>query len=129
MRNGKGFYLFEKVVFEAWDPDVIWNMKFAATIWNSIQCYHVIYDEKKEALGHFSKRVGRVGRIESSKEPDQCPRRQAWVRVQLALRLLLLMTLQRCHLPPPLPTPVSSSCLFTRCQTLYARCCTVLLSF
>ena len=129
MGNGKGFSLFEEVVFEAWDPDVIWNMKLVATIQNSIQCYHVIYDEKKEALDHFSKRVGRVGRIKSSKEPDQCPQRQAWVRVQLALRLLLLMTLQCCHLTPPLPTPVSSSCLFTRCQTPYARCCTVLLYF
>ena len=33
-------------------------------------------------------------------------------------------------LPPPLPPPVSnSSCLFTRCQPLYASSCTVLLYF
>ena len=79
MGNGKGFSLFEEALlfFEAWDPDVIWNMKLAATIQNSIQCYHVIYDDKKEVLDRFSKRVGSVGRIESSREPGQCPQRQA----------------------------------------------------
>ena len=56
--------------------------------------------------------------------------RPAWVKLQLALRLLLLTILQLYHLPPPLPPPVSnSSCLFTRCQPLYASCCTVLLYF
>ena len=56
--------------------------------------------------------------------------RQAWVKLQPALRLLLLMILQLYHLPPPLPSPVSnSSCLFTQCQPLYARCCAVLLYF
>ena len=55
---------------------------------------------------------------------------QAWVKLQLALCLLLLMILQLYHLPHPSPPPVSnSSCLFTRCQPLYARCCTVLLYF
>ena len=55
---------------------------------------------------------------------------KAWVKVQLALRLLLLTILQLYHLPPPLPPPVSnSSCLFTRCQPLYASSCTVLLYF
>ena len=32
---------------------------------------------------------------------------QAWVTVQLALRLLLLMTLQLYHLPPPVPPPIT----------------------
>ena len=46
----------------------------------------------------------------------------------LALHLLLLTILQFCHLPPPLPPPVSSSsCLFTHCQPLNASCCIVLL--
>ena len=50
--------------------------------------------------------------------------------LQLALRLPLLTILQLYHLPPPHPTPVSnSSCLFTRCQPLYASSCTVLLYF
>ena len=49
---------------------------------------------------------------------------------EIALCLLFLTTLQLYHLPPPLPPPVSnSSCLFTRCQPLYASCCTVLLYF
>ena len=53
---------------------------------------------------------------------------QAWVKLQLALRPLLLTILQLYHLPPPLPPPVSnSSCLFTRCQPLDASCCTGLL--
>ena len=55
---------------------------------------------------------------------------QEWVKLQLALRILLLMILQLYHLSPPLPTPVSnSSCLFTRCQPLYASCWTILLYF
>ena len=55
---------------------------------------------------------------------------QAWVKLQLVLRLLLLTILQLYHLPPPFPPPVSnSSFLFTRCQPLYASCCTVLLYF
>ena len=72
----------------------------------------------------------RVDRIESSKEPNLCHQCQAWVKLQLALRLLLLTILQLYHLPPLLPPPVSnSSCLFTRCQPLYTSCCTVLLYF
>ena len=52
---------------------------------------------------------------------------QVWVKLQLALHLLLLMILQLYHLPPPLPPPVSnSSCLFTGCQPLDASCTTVL---
>ena len=55
---------------------------------------------------------------------------QVWVKLQLALHLLLLMIFQLYHLPPPLPPPVgNSSCLFTRCQTLDASSCTVLLYF
>ena len=47
--------------------------------------------------------------------------------MQLALCLLLLMILQLYHLPPPLPSPlINSSFLFTRYQSLYASCCTVL---
>ena len=46
------------------------------------------------------------------------------MKLPLALCLLLLMILQLCHLPPPLPPPVgNSSCLFTWYQFLYASCC------
>ena len=55
---------------------------------------------------------------------------QVWVKLQLAIHLLLLMILQLYHLPPLLCPPVSnSSCLFTRCQPLCASCCTGLLYF
>ena len=52
------------------------------------------------------------------------------MKLQLALHLLLLTILQLYHLPPPLPPPVSNtSCLFIRCQSLYASCCIGLLYF
>ena len=49
---------------------------------------------------------------------------QAWMKLQLALHLLLLKILQLCHLWPRLPPPVSnSSCLHSMpasvCQLLY----------
>ena len=100
-------------------------MKVAATVQNAIQCYRVIYDEKKRAttqtsLDCFFKRVER---IESSKEPEPVPSNSGVSSLpsnaiklrseQLALQLLLLMILQLYHLPPLLPPPVSnSSCLF-----------------
>ena len=56
--------------------------------------------------------------------------RQAGVKLQLDLRLLLLMVLQLCQLPPPfLPSVSNSPCLFAGCQPLCASCCTVLLYF
>ena len=47
----RGFSLFEEalLVFEARDLNVEQYMKVAAAIQNAIQCYHVIYDEKKRA--------------------------------------------------------------------------------
>ena len=55
-----------------------------------------------------------------------CHQGQAWMKSQLTLCLLLLMTLQLYHLAPPIPPPVSnSSCLFTWCQPLYASYYTV----
>ena len=72
------------------------------------------------------------GQIELNPARSQnlCHQCQVWVKLQLTLRLLLLTIPQLYHLPPPLPLPVSnSSCLFTRCQPLYASCCAVLLYF
>ena len=52
------------------------------------------------------------------------------MKLQLALHFLLLTILQLYHLLPPLPPPVSNtSCLFIRCQSLYASCCIGLLYF
>ena len=49
------------------------------------------------------------------------------MKLQVALHLLLLMSLQLYHHPPSLlPLGSNSSCLFTQYQTLYTSCCTVL---
>ena len=71
------FSLFEEalLVFEAQDLNVERYTKVAAAVQNTIQCYHVIYDEKKRAptqtsLNHFFKRVDR---LETSKEPEPVP--------------------------------------------------------
>ena len=57
-------------------------------------------------------------------------RQQEWVKLQLALHLLLLRIIQFYHFPPPLPPPGSnSSCLFTGSQSLCANYCIVLLYF
>ena len=71
------FSLFEEalLVFEAQDPNDEWYTNIAAAVQNAIQCYCVIYDQKRRAtnqtsLDHFFKRVFR---IESSKEPEPVP--------------------------------------------------------
>ena len=47
----RGFSLFEEglLVFEAQDPNIEWYTKVVAAVQNTIQCYHVIYDEKKKS--------------------------------------------------------------------------------
>ena len=77
MSGSKWFSLFEEalLVFEAQNPNVERYMKVAAAVQNAIQCYRVIYDEKKRAatqtsLDRFFKRVDRM---ESSKEPEPVP--------------------------------------------------------
>ena len=65
-----------------------------------------------------------------ARNQNLCHQRQVWVKLQLALHLLLLMILHLYHLPPSFPPAVNnSSCLFTWCQPLYATCCTILLYF
>ena len=60
----RGFSLLEEalLVFEAQDLNIEPYKKFAAIIHNAIQCYYVIYDEKKRAttqtsLDHFFKKI------------------------------------------------------------------------
>ena len=88
--------------------------------------------QKRRATTQTLLALSSRGHIELNPARSQnlCHQRQAWVTLQLALHLLLLMTLQLYHLPPPLSPPVSNSfCLFTWCQPLDASSCTVLLYF
>ena len=52
----RGFALFEEAlfVFEAQDPNVERYTKVEAAVQNAIQCYRVIYDEKKRATAQTS---------------------------------------------------------------------------
>ena len=52
----RGFSLFEEalLVFEAQDLNEEWNTKVAVAVQNAIQCYCVIYDEKKRATTQTS---------------------------------------------------------------------------
>ncbi|KAJ8792345.1 hypothetical protein J1605_019901 [Eschrichtius robustus] len=130
----RGFSLLEEtlLVFEAQDPNVEWYTKVAAAVQNAIQCYRVIYDEKKRAttqtsLDHFFKRVDR---IESSKEPEPVPSGSGVSEIAACSPSPIAEDPSALPSPPPRPPPVSnSSCLFTRCQPLDASCCTVLLYF
>ena len=47
----RGFSLFQEalLVFKAHDPNVEWYTKVAAAVQNVIQCYRVVYDEKKKS--------------------------------------------------------------------------------
>ena len=69
----RGFPLFEEALlgFEVQDLNIESSRKVAAAFQNTIQCYRVIYDEKKRATFQISLDcfLKRVDRIESSKEP------------------------------------------------------------
>ena len=66
--------------------------------------------------------------LNPARNQNLCHQCQAWVKLQLALCLLLLMILQFDNLLPPLlPLVSNSSSLLTWCQPLYASCCIVLL--
>ena len=105
-------------------------MKMAAAVQNAIQCYCVIYDEKKRvttqiSLKHFFQEV----ELNPARNKNLCHQCQTWVKLQLAFHLLLLMIFQLYHLPPLPPSVSNSSCLFTWYRPLYANYCTVLLYF
>ena len=109
-----------------------WYLKAAAAIQNTIQCYWVIFDKKQRAtlqtsLSHFFKRVDR---IESSNEPEHVPSTPSMSETAACPPSPRLTILQLYRLPPQLLPPVGNpSCLFARCQPLYARCCAELLYF
>ena len=114
----RGFSLFEEALldFEVQEPNVEWYTKVAAAIQNTVQCYHVIYDEKKRAttltsLDCFFKRVDR---LKSSKEPEPVPSMSSMSEIAACPPFPIAEILQLYHLPPPLPPPVSNSaCLST----------------
>ena len=104
------FSLFEEalLVFEAQDPNVEWYMKVAAAVQNAIQCYCVIYDEKKGAttqtsLDHFFKGVYR---IESNKGPEPVP--QTSGVSEIAANPLSPIADDPSALPSPTSSPSSS---------------------
>ena len=103
-------------------------MKVAAAIQNAIQCYYVIYDKKKkkELLPkHHWIIFSRVGKTESSKEPEPGPLTSGVSEIAACplspidstLYYLLSLLLS------------SSTCLFTQCQPHPASACIALLYF
>ena len=131
--NGKGIFFEEApLVSEAQDPNVEQYTKVAAAVQNAIQCYCVIYDEKKRATAQTSldRFFKRVDRIESSKEPEPVPSTSGMSETAACPPSPVADDPSALPSPTVLPPPVSnSSCLFTQCQPLYANCCTVLLYF
>ena len=107
-----------------------WYMRIASDIQNAVQLYPVIHDDKKKKLlskHHciiFSREY-----LELNPTRNLCHQNQAWVKLQLALHLLLLIIFHLYPLPPLLPQVSNFSCLFIRWQTLYASWCTILLYF
>ena len=72
----------------------------------------------------FKLQTFKVGNMHlvSARNQNLCRHPQVWVKLRLALHLLLLMILQLYHLSHPLLPPVySSSCLSTLCQPLYSQ--------
>ena len=107
MSGSKWFSLFEEalLVFEAQNPNVERYMKVAAAVQNAIQCYRVIYDEKKRAatqtsLDRFFKRVDRM---ESSKEPEPVPSQSGMGEIAACPPSPIADS------PSALPSPTSSS--------------------
>ena len=121
----RGFSLFEEalLVFQAQDPNVEPYMK--------IQCYLIIYGEKKRATthtpqDHFFKRADS---IESSIRTRICV---ISIRGEWNCGLPSVSCCWWCFsstISPPLSQVSNSSCTFTRYQPLYTSCCTVLLCF
>ena len=82
----RGSSLLEEawLVFETLDPNVKQYTNFAAAVQKAIQCYCIIYDEKKKELLP----IKRIGRIESSMEPDPVPSASGMSEIAVCLHLL-----------------------------------------
>ena len=96
------------------DPNVERYTKVAGAVQDEVQCYHVIYDEKKRAtiqisLDPFSKRVDRV---EPTKEPEAVPSVSCVSEIAACSLSPIADNPSALPSPPCLPPPVSnSSCL------------------
>nr|XP_006063635.1 PHD finger protein 11 isoform X1 [Bubalus bubalis] len=94
------------------DPNVERHAKAAAAVQNAVPCCPVTCDEKKRApiqttLDRFFKRVDR---IESSKEPEPVPSTSGVSEAAACPPPPTAADPSALeHLPPPLPSPVSSS--------------------
>ena len=133
--TARGFSLFEEawLISKAKDSNVEPHTKIAAAFQNTIQCYRVIYDEKKRAttqtsLDCFFKRVNR---IESSKEPEPVPSMSGESENAACPPPPVADGPSALLLPPPPPPPISnfSCCSLNARACMPAACCTVLLYF
>ena len=96
-----------------------------AVVQNVIQCYHVIYDEKKRTTTQASLEsfFRRIGRIESNKEPEPVPLLLSMCEIAACPPSPFADSRSAARLPPLLPTTVSnSSCRCPQCQPLYVSC-------
>ena len=121
----QGFSLLEEALVgsEAQGPHVEWYMKLAAAVQKAIQCYCVIYDEKKRAtiqtsLDCFFKRADR---IKSSKEPEPEPSTSGVSEV--AACPPSPVSDNPSALPSPTSSPSSSQWLFSPVHSLPAPVC------
>ncbi len=77
----RGFSLFEEALlfFEAQEPNVEHYTKVAAAVQDAVQCYRVIYDEKKRATTQTSRDCffKRVDRMNPARDQNLCHQSQA----------------------------------------------------
>ena len=110
-----------------WNPDCIFSVKiYHKWFLRQLHCFGPVFLLGPSTVSPLHSNLQVMNFQRSPSVFHQC---QAWVKLQLALRLLLLMILQLYHLPPSLPPLVSNSSFLFRCQRLYARCYTALLYF
>ena len=113
-----------------WVSSCVWLTLLRAYILYTLLCFSALFCIVQHRLQWWSiiqaqgvqKWEGR--QIDLNPAGTETPRGrcQARVKLQLAPRLLFLVSRQLYHLPLPPPSDCSSSCLFTGFQPWYARC-------
>ena len=115
-KTGVGCHFFLQGIFLTQG----WNLCLPCLL----HCRWILY---RWTIGELTLRLRMFKELESNLRSIN--NRSEW-NCNLPFHLQLLRIIQFYHLPPPLPPPGSnSSCLFTRCQSLYASYCIVLLYF